>query len=207
MVLSHTPTGLTAHEDVGIGRGANMTSLEFTQSQGGERPSIRMEITVPEIVLPIPTKQPRVLSHIAIRGLITTNPPIPLKFRESAGLLPELLAPDGQALQPQRVPFWPVEERQLCIARYTGAMSFTVFSTLAWNSNKLQLSLIESVGDSNWYFDDLKPGTYQLRFTYQNCGEEVSCLTLPVTREGRTAEEFEVGKCATQFVNLRLVQP
>jgi hypothetical protein len=206
MVLSHTPTGLTAHEDVGIETLAKMTSLESTQSIAGEQPSIRMEILMPEIVLAIPNQKLGRWTSKTIDTLISTNPPIPISLWKYASLLPELVTPEGQVLQPQ-APLRRGEETPRCFVHGAGTMTFAIFTRLFRENNKLKLTFYEPFGDSGWYFDALKPGTYQLRFTYQYCGKAVSGLTPPPTTEGGRGEEFGVGRCATQFVNLRLVQP
>lgn len=206
MAFSHVSQALTADSNVSMARVANMTSLKSTYSIAGGQPSIRMEISVPEIVLAIPNQKLGRWTSKIIDTLITTNPPIPIRFRRSASLLPELVTPEGQVLQPQPVP-GKVEEKPRCFVYGTGTMTFSIFTRLLWRNKLLLLYLYEPFRDSSWYFDDLKPGTYQLRFTYQNCGEAVSCLTPPATTQGGRVEEFGIGRCATPFVNLRLVQP
>ncbi|MEH2253849.1 hypothetical protein [Nostoc sp.] len=87
---------------------------------------------------------------------------------------------------------------------------FTLALRLIWQNNHLQLQVINSPNslsrifrflDKSWFFNILQPGSYQLRFIWGNYGERESSSD-PQTRETVSAVQL-----ATQFVNLRLVEP
>lgn len=87
---------------------------------------------------------------------------------------------------------------------------FTLALKLIWQNNRLQFQVINSpryspiifsLLDKSWFFDDLQLGKYQLRFIWGNVDKSESSSD-PQTREIVSAVQL-----ATQFVNLRLVEP
>ncbi|MBN3871260.1 hypothetical protein [Nostoc sp. JL33] len=87
---------------------------------------------------------------------------------------------------------------------------FTLALRLIWQNNRLQFQVINSpryspiifsLLDKSWFFDGLQLGKYQLRFIWGNVGNSESSSD-PQTREIVSAVQL-----ATQFVNLRLVEP
>jgi hypothetical protein len=89
-------------------------------------------------------------------------------------------------------------------------ISMTLALRLIWQNNHLQLQVINSpryspilfsLLDKSLFFDGLQLGKYQLRFIWGNVGNSESSSD-PQTREIVSAVQL-----ATQFVNLRLVEP
>lgn len=89
-------------------------------------------------------------------------------------------------------------------------ISMTLALRLIWQNNRLQLQVINSPNslpkifcflDKSWFFNSLQPESYQFRFIWGNYGDSKSSSD-PQTREIVSAVQL-----ATQFVNLRLVEP
>ncbi|MDZ8259847.1 hypothetical protein [Nostoc sp. ChiQUE01b] len=86
----------------------------------------------------------------------------------------------------------------------------TLALRLIWQNNHLQLQVINSPNslskvfrflDKTWFFNIPQPESYQLRFIWGNYGESESSLDPP------TEETVSAVQLATQFVNLRLIEP
>ncbi|MBD2511731.1 hypothetical protein H6G91_31575 [Nostoc muscorum FACHB-395] len=87
-------------------------------------------------------------------------------------------------------------------------------SKLLWHNNLLRLQVStmpyylinHGFPDEFWFFDDLMPGIYQLRFTY-----DINCKARPDfdsdTREVKTVQELEPKQLTTSFVNMHFIQP
>jgi hypothetical protein len=87
---------------------------------------------------------------------------------------------------------------------------FTLALRLIWQNNRLQFQVINSpryspiifsLLDKSWFFDGLQLGKYQLRFIWGNVGNSES------SSDPQTREILSVVQLATQFVNLRVVEP
>ncbi len=204
MTLGHVPRKVTAHEDGGIGRVVNITSQASTDSSAVEHKSIDMKISVPYFVLPIPDKKLDFMNPLAITVTIANNTSNTIRAAYDT-LIPEIVDPNGQTMQLQRVKKPSLDTKNLCSLVEPGAAILFSGAELAWKNNKLQLS-----GDAGngykWYFDDIKPGTYQIRFTYYSPGGEVSCYDLE-TDTSRRVEGIGSGRGATSFIPIRIVKP
>ena len=86
----------------------------------------------------------------------------------------------------------------------------TLALRLIWQNNHLQLQVINSPNslskifrflDKTWFFNSLQPESYQLRFIWGNYADSESSSD-PLTEETVSAVQL-----ATQFVNLRLIEP
>ncbi|WP_226889366.1 hypothetical protein [Nostoc sp. MG11] len=89
-------------------------------------------------------------------------------------------------------------------------ISITLALRLIWQNNHLKLQIINCPNssliifcflDKSWFFNIPQPGSYQLRFILGNYGENESSSD-PLTEE--TVSPLQL---ATQFVNLRLIEP
>jgi hypothetical protein len=89
-------------------------------------------------------------------------------------------------------------------------ISMALALRLIWQNNHLQLQVINSpryspiifsLFDKSWFFDGLQLGKYQLRFIWGNVGNSES------SSDSQTREIVSAVQLATQFVNLRLVEP
>ncbi len=205
IALWHLPKGLTTPSSVGIGR-IESNSLASTNTQAFEANGIQMEIQVPYSVLSIPEKTLSLDTIVPVSILIVNNTQTPIQFGFES-LVPELFDSHGQALQRQEVVDRDVRNRAaICsIVEPRSSRRFNSFIKLYWANNKLQLTGNNKPG-SFWYFDALQTETYQLRFTYNSPGGEVSCLD-PETQQIRRIEGLRAAQSATTFVPLQIVQP
>ncbi|MDZ7959898.1 MAG: hypothetical protein RMY34_18780 [Aulosira sp. DedQUE10] len=180
-----------------------------------EADGIQMEICEPNlIVLPITENRTSANTCLQINIAITNNTPIPFPFVYGI-LTPELLTPNGQALNPQKL-----IDRQITPSRYNGiaipskkTLSCYLIAKLSWQNNLLQLQATISYSsqvpinpDYFWSFEPLQLGTYQMRFTYLSPQEEFLFF------DAHTAAISQIqasvtSLLATPWVNLQLVEP
>jgi len=206
MILSHVPRKAIAHEHGVIESVANLIPVELTDRNAVEVEGLRMEIVQPELVLRIPENRLGVGISGTLNVRIIIKPPNRLAFREYSSVVPELVDPDGQVLQWQQVPDFGEEGRCVGGGLTNEAGDYAIINRLYWRNNKLTLGFVGvTMGSNLRLFENLKPGTYRLRFTYKSCGERLPCLNPPVTKESWGVKPLETGQCATEFVNLRLV--
>lgn len=208
LTLSHVLKGVSAPSDGGVERAAQLTSVTLSDSNAVEKDGIRMEISGPYPALPIPKKGlGRIHSGLAVEITNNTSTTIQAGWDN---LSAELIGPDGQALQLQRLRSERSGTPTSCLLlepQRPGSRRTVGFSPgeLSWHNNKLQLKIAAGAGDVR-YFDDLKPGTYQLRFIYYTPGGTTSCYD-PDIKQVRTIEGLGAGRATTPFIPLRLVQP
>lgn len=148
-------------------------------------------------------------------GIRLTNLlPTPYRF-VFFGLMPELLDSDGKAMQRGYAVnvLQGVRESDFLLAMPGESVTFFVDGKVYWYKRglvywyKRQLNLRGRANCGGfWFFHNLKPGTYQVRFTYQNKS--------PVGEIYQRGERFKelfrdlwTGMVSTPFVEFRLVQP
>jgi len=163
-----------------------------------------MKISVPYFVLPIPDKKLDFMNPLALTVTITNNTSNTIRAAYDT-LIPELIDPNGQRMQLQRIKEPSLDTRNFCSLVEPGAAILFSGAVLAWKNNKLQL-YGEAGNGYKWYFDGIKPGRYQLRFTYYSPGGEISCYDLE-TDTFRRVEGVGSGRGATSFIPIRIVQP
>ncbi|VXD25186.1 exported hypothetical protein [Planktothrix serta PCC 8927] len=202
---SYVPRGLTVPIDVKIGKSAQI-SEKLTDTNAVEAWGIPMEVVVQAptlLVLPIPTDKPTpdFSNSWFLNVNLTNNTPNPICPSYDT-LLPELIAPDGQILQRQSVTNRGVGTGEYTRNLVNPGQRFGFFAQVAlvWENNKLQLKIVSSP----WYFEDIKPGAYQLRFVYENSGEATSCS---YRGEETRVERTGIGRGGTNFLSLRIVEP
>lgn len=208
MLFSYIPRGSTVLSDVVIDRTDNLRLRKFNSSKEVEKDGIHLEISGPYPALPIPKQG---LDKISLGlGLEITNNTSTTIQAGWENLIPELVGPDGQPLQLQTATSersgTPISCRLIQPPKpgYRQTVGFLP-GKLSWMNNKLQLQVAAGFGDVR-YFDDLKPGTYQLRFIYDSSGGTVSCYDSDI-RQVRKVEGLGAGRAATPFVGIHLVQP
>lgn len=105
VILSHVPDGLALFKHLEIGRVANMTSFDSTDSNSLEASGIQVEIVNPNQMLfptrvyPIPKNQLGVTTNMEFTMRIINNTLNPFRLNPYQTFIPELLTADGQALQ------------------------------------------------------------------------------------------------------------
>lgn len=218
MLLRDIPRGLTAHKYVETGKVANMTLEESVNSNAVKNNGIRMEIIVPElVVITIPENKPGVSTPVKLDVNISNHTSTRIPINIIGTLIPELVAPNGQAVERQ-------EPRERHLRMRDAACSFirpgevignSLEARLIWQNNVLKLEIPNSpeyfwevplTSDNYWSFSALNSGTYQFRFIYDSLTAATSCLD-PETEQPRRVEDIDTGRLATPSINLNLVQP
>lgn len=155
-------------------------------------------------ILPFHSPSPGVSVQFGIG--IKNHTSKPLHFQFTGFLLPEIFRENqlilwrGFSLRP---------EAGLWDLRLINPGERTVFFrdlNLFWlRGNQYGLSLLVN-GASYFISASLKPGKYQVRFTYQNDRERISHYD-PFTKAPILIEDFWVGQVSTPLVEIELVKP
>lgn len=184
-----------------------MTSEESFDSNAVEVDGICFETLVPERVFKLPQKKGNAGTSVQIGMNITNNTSTPLHFSGYCTLIPELLQPNGQVSKWGRNSNVLIEplESDFPLVMPEESISFFPDTTLfRWDRNQFGLSI--HFGDGSvWVSDELKPGIYRFRFSYQKFS-----LTTESTAggwesiESRLLEKVWSGWVDTPFVELHL---
>ena len=213
-----------------------MTNREPTNNNAIEVDGICIEIRGPDlIVLPIPNSNWGLITSVEFRIGITNNSSNALPLHIYQSVVPQLLTSDDQeiprisVLEPELAPT-PVNipqqpnwvetftrffanlvnwlkfrnsaadyERILYLMSLEKYANLTVTALLFWNHDRLQLKFIPVNNVSR--FEALQAQQYRLRFIGINFN------TNQPNSEGETIEVADSEQPASQFVNLRLVEP
>jgi hypothetical protein len=174
--------------------------MESNDSNAVEVDGVRFETLVPERVLTIPNRN-GAKNHVQFGIRFTNLSPSPYRFIFFY-LLPQLLAPDGQAIHRCygvngiKIP----QESDFLLAMPGENLTFFLDAQFSWSNHKLRLGGYARNGGV-WHFDALKPGIYRVRFTYEN-RDAVRKIYY-----GGSIEGLWTGMVSTPFVSFRLVQP
>ncbi|MBE9145025.1 hypothetical protein [Planktothrix mougeotii] len=203
------PTGLSATEDLGMRKYANLISIESTDSNAVEVDGIRFEILMPQRELTIPAKIPGAHTPVQLGIEITNNTQILIRFPPFDPLFAvfiEIVGADGKPFQKHwtRAMLLKSEQAACPLVKPGQSTIFFLDAKLFWQNNKLLLGGSDGLGGS-WYFDHLKPGDYQARFTYMSARSVMPCYD-PTTDGGEIIPGIWTGKASTPFVMFHLVQ-
>jgi len=203
-----TPDNLTQRKEVKVSGNAgfapDVASMStIAENLANQTDSMTLEMPVSYYVLPIPEEKLNLVGYWSFEIPITNNTDAPI-FIGDGILTPELISPDGEQIKLQVGRDRRFYQKNYCLllARgETGALSS--FGGLFLQNNSLQLRG-RLGGEKFWYFNDLSPGTYQMRLLYDAPGGELSCYEIgsgdPIFVEG-------VGKATgiTNFIPIRIV--
>lgn len=171
---------------------------------------IFFETFIPEPLLTVPNKKRNAENSVQIGMRITNNTPTPFYFSFYGTFTPDILMLDGQVVRGGYNRNWLKEIEESDFLLVTPGKSVTFFPdiTLSW-SKRDQFSLVVSSGNGGYCpFGELKPGTYQIRFSYQKLGYTLQKTTLArESIESRLIEKVWSGRVDTPFVKFRLAQP
>lgn len=204
----YVPPGLSATKDAGIGRVASLISFESTDSNAVEVDGIRFEILMPQRELTIPAKTPGAYTPVQLGIQITNNTQIPIRlpaFDPLFVVLLEIVESDGKPLRKYAARGILLKSDQLACPLVKPGQSTIFFldAKLFWQNNKLLLGGSDGLGGS-WNFDDLKPGTYQARFTYNSNRSVLPCYD-PTAENHNIIRGIWTGKASTELVMFHLV--
>jgi hypothetical protein len=203
MALSHAPAGATAPSDIGITMVADFKSADSPDRNAVERGNFNIEVLGPDVVT-IPENRLNDFSSVGILISVINSYPTPV-YLQFDTFIPELVGADGKTIQGEINA--PVKaKRSACQLVYQGRNGVLPTShVLRWKDKTLQLEIFnEDFG--LWSFNNLKPGTYQLRFSYSIRSGLVSCYELE-QKKPTAVQIAGTDKGVTSFVPLRLVQP
>lgn len=203
----YVPPGLSATKDAGIGRVASLISFESTDSNAVEVDGIRFETAIPERVWRIPENKPSATTPVRLGISVTNNTLTPLYFSFYSQMLPDLVGSDGQSLLSgggsNRMPY-PIESDFL-LAMPGARVTFLREAKLFWDNNRLLLGYSD-LRLGAWFYQDLKPGYYQVRFDYFS-PEAQATYYKPETKQYIGLQGIWTGRITTPFVDIRLVKP
>jgi hypothetical protein len=207
LVLSEAMLLSYAHKKINslsINMTTNSTSPELIDSKAVEVDGVFFETLVPERVLVIPENKLDVEIPVKFGIRITNKTQKPYRFSWFYTLSPNLVQQDGQALQLERLSngIMKPKESYFPLAMPEESKIFYLEGTLSWHGKMLQLGGSNKFGDF-WYFDDLKPGTYQIQFIYQSNKAAIQIYEPKV----QFLNSIWTGEVATPFAEFYLVQP
>lgn len=208
MLLNPVSKGIAASSDEGIGKAAELTYVNSTDSNAVEKDGIRFEILMPERVLTIPTNQPEDRIRIKLGIRIINQKPNPIRINWINSVFPELVGADGTALKMLggKNVFIAETKQSSCplVRSGEGVTLFMENMLLYWENDLLKFG--SGTGYSGaWYFEGLKPGTYYVRLSYANLNTTNLCID-PANPKVKavTVKEFWTGFVVTPFVKFRL---
>jgi hypothetical protein len=190
-----------------------MTSFEENYSDAVEVDGVRFETAVSERVLTIPAIKPGVYTPVQIGIRVTNNTQNPLCFSfYFYSFFPELIAPDGQAMQTgyhcERLNI-PIEsDFVLATPGESVTLSRNAILVWTWNQKKKRDRKLEfyiPFRDGDFFiFYPLNPGTYQFRLKYEIFRENVESFSEYI--EPTILQKVWTGKILTPLMDIHLIQ-
>jgi hypothetical protein len=194
-------------------RGLRIAS-DALRSNENEENDIRFEILVPEVKWVIPENKPGLETPIKIGIRITNNQKNPLYLgiidpntvlflgiEDSEGkFLPNYGGRDGTFITPKTHP------AQIHCSLLAPRQSLTFFldAKLYWQDDKLILGGSDGLGGV-WYFEDIKPGSYKVSFSYVNQRSVDVCFE--PGRQTQVVEGLWTGTLRTPSVEIQIIEP
>lgn len=208
----YVPPGLSATEDIGKGKVAGLISVEPTASNAVEVDGVRFETAIAERVCLIPENKPGVATYVQLGISITNNRSNPLYFSFYSDMLPDLVRSDGQSLLADGAfegISYPIESDFLLVmpgervTYFREAKLFWANNQLLFGSHNSRLNL-RRLG--TWVYQDIKPGSYYVRFKYNNRESEATYYK-PETKQSTSLQGIWTGQVTTPFVEISLIKP
>jgi hypothetical protein len=204
---SHVPRKVAAHEDGVVESVVNITSHTSNDSNAVEINGIRFKILMLERVLRVPTNQPGANTPVLLGLRIANNTSAPVRFRFYSTPIPEILSPERQLLQGGRVSDFVKKPLAFDFPLIRPGESADILPNTRLYSrknNRFALNISDEMGGF-WVFEDLKLGTYKIRFKYENFRTNAlyfeRCSDVQTRLEG-----LWTGEITTPFVEFRLIE-
>ncbi|MDF5725878.1 MAG: hypothetical protein PUP91_36620 [Rhizonema sp. PD37] len=201
MVLSRAPLIMTAREEVVFERVANMNKSESYHSNAVEVDGLFFETLVPERVVHVHKYEKETPVQFGFR--ITNQASTPYRF-ELQRFLPELSDPHRRLIKINginRNTSTQAEESDIPLIIPGDSLEFLMTTKIRWYRKDWFQLLGQVMYGGFWTFNNLKPGKYQVRFSYENLLTKKEMLLY----KGRTeVDSFWTGKITTPFAQLRL---
>ncbi len=209
LAITPIPVKLTPTSILISGNQSNKALAETTNSSTEVRDDIQVELIVsPVLVIPENNSSSRTPVKLMLK--ITNNLQVPIRFpmfdplvmlflkiRDTTGTYLRSGAFRGMLLN---------SERYDCpVAMPDQTVTFEIDSELFWRDNKLVLESQDRLGGV-WYFEDVRPGTYQMQAKYTGRRTTAFCDN-PGENEPRLTEGMWTGKATSPFVEFQVVEP
>ncbi len=173
-----------------------MPSFQLNDSNSLEQQGINIKIRREELrVLSIPENKLNANNPLELDINITNSNIAPFNFNRYGKLIPQVVDSDGQVLQMQE----PKGKRNFnkdrnYLVQHGESTFLSSYAKLSWQEKKLRLQISDMYPEeaSYWTINDIKPGTYQLRFIYRT--------------NIKTSAGVEIVRLYTQFITLRLIE-
>jgi hypothetical protein len=190
---------MIAREKVEAERIANMSFCDSNNPNAIEVNGICFETLIPEEIVRLPKYGEETPVQFGVR--ITNQASIPYRF-DLPFFWTEILDPHGEPMQiySGKNATREVEESDIPLIMPGESLDFLMDAKLNWD-NKNCLSLLgNAIYGAIWFFWNIQPGQYQIRFTYENQRARKQMFTF----EGRAEiDGFWIGKIKTLFASLR----
>ena len=189
---------------------ANRALAESMESESSTEATndIQVELIVPPVLV-IPENNSSSRTPVKLMLKITNNLQVPIRFpmfdplvmlflkmRDTTGTYLRSGAFRGMLLN---------SERYDCpVAMPDQTVTFAIDSELFWRDNKLVLESQDRLGGV-WYFEDVRPGTYQMQAKYTGRRTTAFCDN-PGENEPRLTEGIWTGKATSPFVEFQVVE-
>jgi uncharacterized protein (TIGR03067 family) len=175
---------------------SNEATFEVVDNAPGknavEKDGLRFEILIPDREWQIPENGARTAVKLALRITNQTNQPV--RFTRFDTLFPQMIGADGKAPQGRRGrrETRPLKESDTPLVKPGHSATFDIDASLFWQGGKLRLGGSDGFGGI-WWFEDLKPGRYQVRIWHVN--------------QATVLKDIWTGDIKTPFVEVSLVAP
>lgn len=202
--VKRTPTSRLISGSIG-----NRALAESIDSSTEATNDIEVELIVPPVLV-IPENNSSSRTPVRLVLKITNHLQVPIRFpmfdplvmlflkiRDTTGTYLRSGAFRGMLLN---------SERYDCpVAMPDQTVTFEIDSELFWRDNKLVLESQDRLGGV-WYFEDVRPGTYQMQAKYTGRRTTAFCDN-PGENEPRLTEGMWTGKATSPFVEFQVVEP
>jgi RNA polymerase sigma-70 factor (ECF subfamily) len=170
-----------------------------------ERDGMTFELVLPDRSWSIPENKPGLKTPIELGLRITNRSEKALTFGRYGGsdemLIAEMTGADGKALQRNLLEVFRhsgPQESDFALVLPGKSVTFFLDAGLFWERGTHRLGGKDGHG-GGWFFDDLKPGRYQVRIVYES--KDASVTLKP---SGKVMKDIWTGKVETPFVEVSL---
>jgi uncharacterized protein (TIGR03067 family) len=134
-----------------------------------EKDGMCFEILIPDREWQIPENKQGARTAVRLALRITNQTDKPVRFTRYDTLYPQIIDADGKAPRGSggRNGTRPMKESDSPLVKPGDSTTFDIDASLFWQSGKLRLGGSDGFGGV-WWFEDLKPGRYQVRIWYVN---------------------------------------
>jgi hypothetical protein len=170
-----------------------------------EKDGVTFELVLPDRTWSLPESKPGLKTPIELGLRITNKSEKPLTFGRYGGSdempIAEMMGADGKALQRNLLEVLRhsgPQESAFALVQPGKSVKFLLDAGLFWERGTLRLGGKDGHG-GGWFFDDLKPGRYQVRIVYES--KDASVTLKP---SGKVLKDIWTGRIETPLVEVSL---